>query len=71
MLEFTRDVPLVKNVKARCTSSDSRSKEILDRVHFDVCGSMFDKTLDGNFYYVSLIDEYSHKTWIYLLKSKD
>ena len=38
---------------------------------FDVCGPMSDKTLGGNLYYVSFVDNYSHKTWIYLLKSKD
>jgi len=32
---------------------------------------MPDKTLGGCLYYVYLIDNYSHKTWIYLLKTKD
>lgn len=60
-----------KNVKGRCTSSESRSKGILDLVHSDVCGPMPDKTLGGCLYYVSFIDDHSHKTWIYLLKTKD
>ena len=28
-------------------------------------------SLSGYVYYVSFIDDYSHETWIYLLKSKD
>ena len=28
-------------------------------------------SLSGYVYYVSFIDEYSHKTWIYFLKRKD
>jgi len=62
---------LRKDVKGRCTSSDSRSKGILDLVHSDVCGPMSDKTLGGSLYYVSFIADYSCQTWIYILKSKD
>jgi hypothetical protein len=28
-------------------------------------------SLSGYVYYVSFIDDYSHKTWVYFLKSKD
>lgn len=31
---------LCKNVKKHFTSSDTRSKEIFDLIHFDVCGPM-------------------------------
>jgi hypothetical protein len=32
---------------------------------------MTSSSISGYVYYVSFIDDYSHKTWIYLLKSKD
>jgi transposase InsO family protein len=40
-------------------------------VHLDVCGPMPSTSLSGYVYYVSFIDDYSRKTWVYFLKSKD
>jgi hypothetical protein len=59
-----------KNVKNPFPSSDSRAKGVLDIVHSDVCGPMSTPSLNGYIYYVSFIDDYSRKTWIYFLKSK-
>ena len=39
-------------------------------MHFDVCGPMYIVSLSGHEYYVSFIDDYSRKTWIYFLKGK-
>jgi transposase InsO family protein len=36
-----------------------------------MCGPMPSSSISGYVYYVSFIDDYSHKTWIYFLKSKD
>jgi transposase InsO family protein len=61
-----------KNVKHSFPNySDSRAKGVLDIVHSDVCGPMSTASLSGYVYYVSFIDDYSRKTWIYLLKAKN
>lgn len=60
-----------KNSKSPFHSSDSRSKGILNLVHSNICGSMSAPSLSGYLYYVIFIDDFSRKTWIYLLKSKD
>lgn len=62
---------LGKNTKRPFGSSASRSKEILDLIHFDVCGPMTPKSLGGHLYYVTFIDDHSRKTWVYLVKTKD
>jgi hypothetical protein len=62
---------LGKNIKKPFPSSNNRSKEILDLIHSDVCGPMPVKSLGGSLYYVTFIDDYSRKTWLYLLKTKD
>jgi hypothetical protein len=62
---------LGKHVKATFQSSEHRSKGILDLVHLDVCGPMLVVSITGSMDYVSFIDDFSHKTWIYFLKTKD
>jgi hypothetical protein len=62
---------LGKNTKKPFPSSNNRSKEILDLIHSDVCSPMPVKSLGGSLYYVIFIDDYSRKTWLYLLKTKD
>ncbi|KAH9291809.1 hypothetical protein KI387_043002 [Taxus chinensis] len=62
---------LGKFAKASFPRSDNRSKGVLDLVHSDVCGPMSTKSLRGYVYYVTFIDDFSRKTWIYFLKTKD
>ena len=44
---------------------------MLDLVHFDVCGHMSVDSISGNSYFVTFIDDYSRRTWIYFMKTKD
>jgi hypothetical protein len=59
-----------KNVKKPFPSSDRKAKEALVIIHLDVCGLMSDTFLSRYVYYVSFIDDFSYKTWIYFLKDK-
>jgi hypothetical protein len=68
--DVCRGCVLGKFAKASFPSSDSRSARILDLVHTDVCGPMSRKSLSGCEYYLTFIDDYSRKTWIYFLKAK-
>lgn len=58
----------MKNHFAR---NDTISKDILDIIHSDVYGPMVVKSLGGNKYYVTFIDDFSRKKWLYLLMKKD
>ena len=60
-----------KNTKKTFLSSERKAKGILEIIHFDVCGPMSSSSLSGYVYYVSLIDDFSTKTWIYFMKNKD
>ena len=51
-------------------SSDNRSEGVLDLIHSDLCGPMSSASLTTFQYYVTFIDDYSRKTWIYFLRSK-
>jgi hypothetical protein len=61
---------LGKYTKTAFPSSDSRAVGILDLVHSDVCGMMSTVSLSGFEYYVTFIDDFSRKTWIYFMKTK-
>jgi 5'-3' exoribonuclease 2 len=66
-----RACALGKSVNNPFPSSDNRSKEILNLIHSDVYGPMLVKSLGDSLYYVTLIDDFSGKTWMYLLKMND
>lgn len=51
--------------------SKSRSKVLLGLVHTDVCGPLQTASLSGARYFVTFIDDFSRKTWVYFLKTKD
>ena len=42
-----------------------------DIIHSDVCGPMATTSLSVYSYYVSFIDDFSQKTWIYFMKGKN
>ena len=48
-----------------------KSKDVLEYVHSDLWGLARVSTHGGNKYFLSLIDDYSRKVWLYLLKTKD
>ncbi|KAK2440388.1 putative mitochondrial protein [Trifolium repens] len=52
-------------------SMPMRSSNVLEVVHSDVCGPFDENSLGGNRYFVTFVDEYSRKMWIYLLRAKD
>ena len=49
----------------------SRAKAPLELVHIDLCGKMNTAALGGSSYFMTLIDDYSRRTWVYFLKGKD
>lgn len=50
--------------------SEHKSSEILELVHTDICGPMQTVTPGGNRYFMTMIDDYSKYTVLYLLKNK-
>ena len=60
-----------KNTKKTFPSSKSKEKGILEIIHSYVCSPMSLSSLSGYVYYVSFIDDFSRKTWIYFMKNKD
>lgn len=62
---------LGKHANIAFTSSTQSLIEILELIHFDVCGLMPSSSLETNLYYVSFIDGSSWKSWILFMITKD
>jgi hypothetical protein len=65
-----RGCALGKNVKVPFPSNETRSKGILDLIHSDMGGPMSTISMKSASYYVTFIDDFSRKTWIFM-KTKD
>ena len=70
MKEFARDVRKGRTSRIHFRKSETKTKGTLELIHSDVCGPMSSTSLSGFEYYITFIDDYSRKTWIYFLKAK-
>ena len=61
----------MKEHKKTFPGSERKEKGILEIIHSDVCSPISSNSLSGYVYYVSFIDDFSRKTWIYYMKNKD
>jgi hypothetical protein len=62
---------LGKHHKEKFVSGVSyREKAPLEIVHTDLCGPIQIYSLNGSVYFMTFIDDFSKKTWLYLLKQK-
>eukprot|EP00253_Pinus_taeda_P031014 PITA_31014 len=52
------------------TGKSIRAKVPLEIVHLDLCGPMQAPSLVGSQYFLTFIDEFTRKTWVYFLKNK-
>jgi hypothetical protein len=59
-----------KQIRLRFSSRMTRENGILELVHSDVFGHVTVHSIGGSMYYVSLIDYFYRKTWIYFLRKK-
>ena len=44
---------------------------ILDYVHTDVWGPIKTASIGGNYYFMTFIDDYSKRCWVYTMKHKE
>ena len=52
-------------------ASVKQSKQPLELVHSDVCGKIGTPSLSGAEYFLTFTDDYTHYSWVYVLKRKD
>lgn len=47
-----------------------QAKHPLELIHTDICGPIIPESFSGKRYFISFIDDFSRKTWVYFLKEK-
>ena len=50
--------------------SEYRANEQLGLIHIDLCGPITPESFSGKRYFISFIDDFSRKAWVYFLKEK-
>ncbi|KAH9680636.1 Integrase catalytic domain-containing protein [Citrus sinensis] len=70
-LDFCEDCVLGKTTRSSFKRSVHKFKDKLEYVHSDLWGPAQQISLGGNSYFLSFIDDYSRKVWVYTLKNKD
>ena len=82
--EVVRDFPkIVKSINSVCrncqhgkqTKANFKTKEHmtshpLEIVHTDICGPTRTKSMQGEYYFILVIDDYTRMTWVTFLKEK-
>ncbi|KAL4292152.1 hypothetical protein GQ457_14G024210 [Hibiscus cannabinus] len=69
-LDFCKFCVLGKQTKVNFMTGKHKTEGILDYVHSDVWGPTRESSLGGSMYYVTFIDDFSKKVWMYFLKEK-
>ena len=50
--------------------AEHRGRDLLELVHSDVCGPITPCSNGGNKYYLTFVDDFSRKCWVFMLKHK-
>jgi transposase InsO family protein len=69
-LDFCKYCIMGKQCRVRFKTATHKTKGILDYVHSDIWGPVRTPSKGGAQYFMSFIDDYSRKAWVYFLKKK-
>ncbi|CAL9024490.1 unnamed protein product, partial [Prunus brigantina] len=73
-LTFSDDEICIECVKGKLTKPKkkgaTRSSDLLEIIHTDICGPFTHQTIDGNCYFITFIDDHSRFGYLYLIAEK-
>ena len=70
-LEFCEHCVLGKQTRVKFGTAIHQTKGVLDYVHTDVWGPTKTTSLGGKRYYVTFVDDFSRRVWVYTMKHRD
>ena len=62
--------PLAKQKRLSFPNAGHMCKNNFDLIHCDIWGPYFVPTIDGHKYFLTIVDDHSRSTWVYLMHSK-
>ena len=60
-----------KQTSVKFGTTIHNTEGILDYIHIDVWGLTKTASLGGKHYFVTFVDDFSRRVWVYMMKSKD
>ena len=69
-LKFCEHCIIRKNSKVRFGTTTHYTKRILNYVHTNIWGHPKTSSIGGKHYFMSFIDDYSRRCWVYTMKHK-
>ena len=70
-LDFCEQCVLGKQKRVKFGTAIHNTEGTLDYIHTDVWGPTKTASLGGKHYFVTFVDDFSRRVWVYTLKSKD
>ena len=70
-LDFCEYCVLGKQTRVKFGTAIHNTKDILDYVHSDVWGPTRTASMGGKHYFVTFVDDFSRRVWVYTMKTKD
>ena len=70
-LDFCEQCVLGKQKRVKFGTAIHNTEGILDYIHTDIWGPAKTTSLGGKHYFVTFVDDFSRRVWVYTLKSKD
>ena len=70
-LDFCEQCVMGKQKRVKFGTAIHNTEGILDCIHTDVWGPTKTASLGGKHYFVTFVDDFSRRVWVYTLKSKD
>ena len=70
-LEFCENCVKKKPTRVKFGTSIHNSKGILDYLNSDIWGTSKTRSLGGKHYFLTFVDDFSRRFWVYTMKTKD
>ncbi|KAH9733955.1 Integrase catalytic domain-containing protein [Citrus sinensis] len=70
-LNFCEHCVVGKKTRVKFGTANHDTRDILEYVHNDVWGPTKTASIDGSHYFVTFVDDFSRRVWVYTMRAKD